>query len=602
MKLKHYQELAKSILENEEEIKLSSLFDSIDTAIDGGNPLPKELRDLPWMVEYKSTSVHDAYAAARKTMASSKVKINVMPPFANAMNAQEARDIEDILDYNFWLTNRKSANRPMNSIANHAARYQSLVVEVIDNDYQYKGRNDARSKAVRRSGRFTWKIHDRRTAHPRFSDSILEDILIARIVTVQDLLDQFGEEAVKDIAADAKTDAKSSKKDWRETTGTLFTWYDYENRVEWFSMNGDDIDSSGGVDGYEIINKKHKLGFIPFACCYEDDPIIKAVVDTDQLDNLNILLSMRYALIAATVAQARTWTKTVSGEGVSVDYTNPAAQVQLKTNEEIGQMPPAQTDPNINNIIQDGRSEIASATSVSRILSSLDSMASNTPYSTISALIQSALQSLVDVRNLIERAVEGAICIELYWAKYSKQPIYGQRMKKVGLYDDTKLLGAMLKLDPQEGDDWPDKWIITVQLRPNSPTDRQERLNFAINAREKLLLSRASAFETAGIEDDPEVSLMEYGDEQERIAEIQASAQRILNAPEIEKQQKLMEIQAGIQQQQQQQAAEQAAAQNEQGSMGQTPATGGMPNAMNDPNATRETITGESAQMTNGGG
>lgn len=601
MKLSYYTKIAKSILEADEEKEKSVLFGNIDTAIDGGNGLPEAIASLPWMVEYKSASVHDAYAAARKTMASSKVKINVMPPFANPQNAQEAKNIEDILTYNFWLSDRKTSKGIMDRISEFATRYLAFGIEIIDNYFQTKGDSSARAKAIRRSGRFTWKFHDRRTIHPRFSDSIMEDVLIARIVTVQDLIEKFGEEdtkeiSIKEIIDDAKSESKKNKVDYLETTGTLFTWWDYDNRVEWFSMNGDNIDTSGGDDAYQIINVKNKIGFIPIVCVEKDDPILKAVVDTDQLDNLNIMLSMRYALIAATVAQARTWSKTASGEGVPVDHSNPAAQVQMKLNEDFGVTQPAQTDPNIDKIIAASQSDIASATSVSRIISSMDSMAGNTPYSTISALMQSALQSLVDIRTLIERGIEQALCIEMYWSKYTKEPLNGQRMKKVGLYDDTKMLGAMLTLDPQQSDDWPDKWIVTVQLRPNSPTDRQERLNFAINAQEKLLLSRESAFDIAGIDDDPEVSLMEWADTQMKVAKVQADIKRILNQPDIEMQTQVAQ-------------AQQAAAQlpqgqeptpNPNGSMGQTPATGGTPDAMNDPTATREAITGQSSQMTSG--
>lgn len=598
-KLKHYQELAQLILESDEEKEKAKLYDKIDVAIMGGNELPASIMDLPWMVQYKSASVHDAYSAARKTMGSSKVQITVMPPFANEMNAKEAKIIEDILEYNFWLTNRKAARRPINQVADFATRYLAVAVEIIDNEYEYKGQKSPRVKAVKRSGRFTWKVMDPRIVHPRFSDAILEDVLVTRIVSVQDLVDKFGEELTKSIVDDTKDQNK--KADLRDTVGVLYTFYDYEDRAEWFVFGDEVMTNGGGDDAYEILNKKHKLGFIPFVCAYEEDPILKAVVDTGQLDNLNIMLSMRYALIAATVAQARTWTKTASGEGVPVDYTNPAAQVQMKLNEEAGQMNPAQTDPNINTVINDFKKEIANSTSVSQILSSMDSMASGTPYSTISALMQSALQSLVDIRNLMERLIEGALCVELYWSKYSKTAITGQRMKKVGMYDDTKMMGAMMSLDPQDSDDWPDKWTITVQLRPNSPTDRQERLNFAINAGEKMHISRATQFEIAGIDDDPEVSLMEYGDDQQKLAEIQANAKRILLAPDLEMQMQMLQAQAGVQQQQmaQQQAAEQAP---EGGSMGRTPATGGVPPAMQNPEATREQITGKSAQMTSGGG
>lgn len=570
MDLKHYQEIAQSVLKDAAgKIRMA---DKIDKAIDGGAELPDAIKSLPWMVHFKSTSIHDAYAAARKTIVASSVAIDVLPPLPNAPTLQEARNIEKTLEYQFWLANRKASRRPLAAIADSASRYLAVAIQIIDNEHEYKGQKGARIDAIKQTGRFTWKVHDIRSVHPRFSDSIMEDVLLAQVVNIQTLHDKFGEEACAGIEVDEKTQK-------RDQWGTLYDFWNYEKRVVWFSKTGKKVDQTGGGNkACQIINEDHGLGFLPWIYVYEDDPILKAAVDTDQLENLNILLSMRYALIAATVAQARSWSKTVSGEGVPIDYSDPAAQVQLKTNEEFGVTAPAQTDPNLNVVIQGSEAQIANSTSVSRILSAMDSIASNTPYSTISALMQSALQSLIEVRQLCERGIEQGLCHHLYWSKYTKKSIQGRRLKKTGMHDETMAVGASVEIQPQDAENWPADWKVTVQLKPNSPTDRQERLNFAINAQEKMQISRNDAFELAGIDSDPDVSLAEYGDYQMKLADIQAKAKRILMKPDLEFQQAVLKLQ-----------------QPTKPSMGQTPATGGPPAAMDNPNATREQITGETA-------
>lgn len=589
MKLEYYQNIAQKVIENDD--KRNMLFDKIDQSINGGGELPPAIRKLPWMVHFKSTSIHDAFAAARKTIAASLLSVDVLPPIANPPTMMEAKKIEDVLEYGWWQLNRRSAMRPISQIADSTARYLAVAYEVVDNEHEYKGQSGPRIKAIKNAGRYTWKFSNVRNNHPRFSDSIMEDHLLAQTFSIQEIVDRYGEEETQKIVDEVMKGGSEREKGvlLRKTYGTLYDFYDYDNRAVWFSLaGGKNIDKTGGGNkAFKIMIEKNKLGFIPRVYSYDDDPILKAAVETNQLEQLNILLSMRYALIAATVAQARSWSKTVSGEGVNVDYGNPDAQVQLKMNEEFGNTQPAQTDPNLNNIINESRSEISNSTSVSRILSAMDTMAGGTPYSTISALQQSALQSLIEIRQVGEKAIEDGFCHQLYWAKYTKKPIYGQKLRKTGMYDETMAMGAQVAVVPQEADEYPGDWKITVQLKPNNQTDRQERLNFAINAQKQLFISRNSAFEKAGIEDDPEVSLLEYADDQMKIAQIQADAKRILMAPDlemIEAQMKLQQKQAQAQQPQQPPPAD---------PMGQTPATGGLPSAMQDPSATRENITGE---------
>jgi len=534
--LKYYQNMAVALLEENKE--RNKFYDSVDTAVAGGGPLPAAIRNLPWMVHFRSTSLHDAYAAARRTLVSSKLNVNVLPPSGDSNTAKSAERMERLLEYNFWLANQRGPKAPIVKIVSNALKYMAVAYQVVDVNEEYSGQKGPRIDAIKRAGRFSKRHHDVKNVHARWSDDILESVLVAQLNTGQELVDTYGKDhkAIKRMMRDLKSQKDMEGVDLMQTKFGHFILMDYVDKVIW--IEGVDELVPGSDSPYEIMRKEHKLGFLPFVYNVGDDPLLKSAIETNQLENLNILLSMRYALIAATVAQARTWSKTPSGEGVFIDHSDPASQAQMRTGEEFGVLQPSQTDPHLSEVIGTLESGIANTTAVSRMLSSMDTIAANTPYSTINAMMQAALSSLVEIRILCEKSIADGMYQELHWVTKTGKPITGRRLKRTGLYDDMMNVGAYLSLGKDHFDA---NWNITVQLKPNSPTDRQERMTYAMNTSERWNLPRSWAMDEAGIEIDPEVALSQWGDEQMKIATITADVERVQLQPQFEMQQALMQ-------------------------------------------------------------
>lgn len=582
MNLKFYQNLASAMIEADRDN--IALYQKIDVAHAGGNELPESIRSLPWMVEIKSTSVHDALAAARRALLSSFVEIDVLPPMPNEMTALAAEQLERALEFQFMQARKRSVVNPLACIVDNVLRYMSVAVQIIDNEFEYKKVTGNKKDAILRAGRYTWEVFDRKSVHAGWSSNVLERVLSVQELTIQQIVDKYEFDAngkpnkgVTRLVADSAEKKENKGKDLAEITTYLFDYVDYEERCIWTCD-----DPKGGGEGYTIYKGENKLKFIPWVFRSGDDPLVKAAVETNQLDNLNIMLSMRYALIAATVAQARTWSRTPTGEGVYVDHSNPDAQAQLAQGEEVGILPPSQTDPNIHTVIQTLENAISNTTSVSPILSSSASLGANMPYSTMSAMIQLALSSLVEIRQMVEAVIEDGLYRQICWVKYTDKPLTGRRVKKAGMYDETMNIGAAVVIDPGAVDA---QWDISVTLKPNSPTDRQERMSYALNMAKQANLPRAWVLEAAGIEVDAKVSLAEWADEQVAIARVQAEVQKIMGEAQLALQQQVQAAQA--QQQNAQVAPDQSM--NETGS----PNSGYPPPAMQNPNSTFETVTGE---------
>ena len=240
----------------------------------------------------------------------------------------------------------------------------------------------------------------------------------------------------------------------------------------------------------------------------------------------------------------------------------------------------------------------------SRILTAAAEIAGSAPFATFNAMMQTAISQLSDKVQTAEAALEDAFIQKLYWIHSSKIPLVGYRMQnRLGSETDAFMRkGSQVIINPEDFD--PERLNVSVRLRPDTPTDRQTRLQEAILLHERFPISWEDALENAGM-DNLEFDQEGWMQEKFDAAKVQAEVQRILQEPQME----LLQAQAAAQQaqqaqQQQQQMQQQSQRQPEpQGgplatfSQGQSPNAGGFPAAIGAPGQTREMITG----MTQGG-
>jgi hypothetical protein len=212
-------------------------------------------------------------------------------------------------------------------------------------------------------------------------------------------------------------------------------------------------------------------------------------------------------------------------------------------------------------------------------------LASNTAFAAYNQQVQIALNAIKPYRELAEQVL-GDICETMCrWIAISPDAIEAVGNKK----DD---LGKRYAMIPEEINT--EDLCITVELKPDVPTDRMERINAASVAHQQLHYSTESGLEDIGVADpqkeirrDMYERLLE-NEIQNDIARSQAQVQL-----EVEEAKLKMQTEAQMAMQQQQMAQQQQMQQQQpvQGP-GFNPNSGGTPPAMASPNATREGVTG----------
>ena len=558
--------------------------------------LPPGLKGKAWVRKFVATGPHDAMIAAARAFSNKDPFINVQP--LSPTDKDNAENIETVLAWHMSRAKRRSPKDPIYEMMLSAVKYSEIAFQVLYIPHELK-REGTRLKHISGGGDFAFRVHNPQNIHVKYSDYGLEGVGVTSIMTASAAADMFGDknDGVKKMKAQLiGLDKKESLESLMDDTKiTFFDYTDHENRAVWGAFGESD---SVGND-FVFIDEPHNLPFFPWVYRRDDHPLMKPIVDADLYSNINNLLTLRYYTTISRVAQAGSWSKTASGEGVEVDYTDPAGQVKLGLQDEFGVLQPAQIDPNINLLIQDVNADIRQAT-VAEALTTIEKFAGGAPFSTVNAILQAAIASLSPISKLGEAGLEDGLYQMLHWVKKSGRPLLGYMTKNKNKDRPEMSEGAQIVIKPDEID--PDNMYIKVTLQADTPSDKQQRINMA-NEMLKLGVTPQYAMETNGIEytEQNYADFLEYTYMQ---AEVSADVQRIQMKPQLEVQQMQMEqqqqmqaqAQKQMQQQTSQQAMESANAQPYQQTRGRSPM--GNPPAQSVPGQGREQITGE----TMGGG
>ena len=594
--LEYYQEIASQTVENDR--PFVEMAQEIDKMWNCEWELPEGMKDKDWMREFITTAPHDAMWAAGRSSVARQPNISVMP-FGTA-DADRAEQIEGLLDWHFFQTVRRSAKNPFIDIAMSAVKYSRVAMQTVYIPHEFKG--DKRLTRMRRNGDFALKVHNPQNVHAEYNEFGLESVTLAVPKTGRELVILYPE---MEEAIVSQIDVAGDDFNYylNKTVFTLWDYTDWDDRIIWFTPGiGSNTlaPNAGGLT--EIMRKPHGLDFLPWVFKQDDNPLMKPVIDAKLFNNANILESLRYFLVVSTVAQARSWSKTPTGEGVEIDYSEPASQVQMTSQQDFGILQPSQLDPNLSMLIDSVRGDIRQTT-VAEALTTIDRLSSGTPFATVNAILQASIESLSPIHKVIENSIEESLYQLLSWVKKSGIALTGYKRKKTSDTQEDKMKGAELILNDTDFD--PKDIYLTVTLNTETATDRDAAINRAILVSSRLPISPRKALEDNGYDynqaDFEEFALWGYVN-----SEHQADMQRILMQPELEAAQ--MQQQMAMQAQQQQQGAQQQAMQQqaqmsaEQGDMNQgeggqpifegAQGEAGLSPASINPSGTRETMGG----------
>jgi hypothetical protein len=436
-----------------------------------------------------------------------------------------------------------------------------------------------------------WMVNIRhpKDIHVNYSDVVPEEVLYVSKWRIQNILDFYGK-AAKEI------------KKW-VNDGNPANLYDYLYIYEYTSIDRKIVwagaDPNCGGDTYHIINEDNALPFLPWACRvggttletdsqYQVDPLLASVYRSGDWETVNIAQSLLASDMIARAAAPRHLFTGPGGEVVEFDYGTPGGRVNAPAGVIYTPIPVEPVDQNLPTVVSMLTQAIAKSTLPS-IMTQGD-IPANIQYATMNMAIQSGVAKIRPYRDLSEQVTADICKLFFKWIKHNGDSVFMNGMSKADYGKQYILVPAEL----------PERMFLTVELAPDVPTDRQQRITAAATARRELGYSQESALEEIGVT-DPKREMDQSYREKTKEAIFQNEMSLMQQKDQMDLQ--LQNQQAQMQMQQEAQAQQMQAQMNQQtnnqgleqpinGGQQNNPSGGGLPPAMADPTQTREMQTG----------
>jgi hypothetical protein len=444
-----------------------------------------------------------------------------------------------------------------------------------------------------------------------------EAVLLAQVRRAKDVADEFG-----DAAREALKELLALPPGEEEAFVVLYDYWDYEVRVVWAVVSdarGTPVGNFGpdttvgtqvslktrgkakGASGRRgepmviLPPTEHGLDFIPWALRmggsnlekdeeHKRRPLLYPVRQSGLWKSQNIARTLYFSEVFAHAAAPRMKEEGTNPAEAEVDYGDPTRKAKVPTGNVLTPLNP----PAIDQALSEIDDRMTSSTNKSTV-GQLSSLPSGTSFAAVNLYTQTELSKLKPYQQLAEDAIADVLEIMLLWTAFTGIPLeaYGTGKEDRGLE---------YVIEPEEIPT--DAIYIDVELKPDVPTDRLQRINAAAIAVNSLNYPVESALEDIGV-NDPQTAMRQRF--YERMVEGMVNNQIRQQQMELE-----MGMQMQMQQVQQMQEMEAARAMQMQEAqammgpqgipgaegMGYNPAMGGIPPALLNPEATMEGQTG----------
>ena len=559
-----------------------------DKAFEAYRDMYRNYWELPagvpeYIIRTTDHSPHDAIQAGVRVLSSIFPKITVYPSDPSEDQKERANKIERLLKWHLMSADRRRPTGVVSDIVLSALLYAAVGAMVIDLDWQIDqaaGLNaeTARMKALRRHSRFVVNTYYPGDLHVLRSSYGTEGVLLAQLRLASEVVAEWGDMAKKlnDLAKEGKVIE-------------YYDWMDFEERVVWCKPE------QGGP--IKIVTpSKHELPFMPWVALMggstiesqEEDryhPMLYPLYKTGAWSMMNTLKSFIYTDSILPMFKEEIAVEGLpEGQTVERDYLDPAKIMYVPPGGSARPLPRQPNDPAKMEAIEMLASDIERAT-VSRTLQG-ESVASGVSFAALNLHSQIAIGALKPGKELAEKALAELSALVLLWTSHTGKPLEGFGMNK------KTDLGMEYVLPADEIE--PDEIYISVELKPDNPTDAVQRANAGIMLNQ-IGYPKEYVLEMAGAE-DPQKALEIYWLERLKEARVQNQIDHERLMMEMEHQQMMQEM--TMAQDQQQMEAQQIAQQQQMegpfvGGQGWNAAQGGMPPAMAFPEGTREEVQGE---------
>ncbi len=594
--LKHYVNLAKRMIQYDK--NRDAMFLQQDAMWRREWTLPEGMEDTDWIRKVVSTDGHDAVRAGTRVLSALDERIKVLPLSEEADERERVARVGKALKWHLSNAARRRRTSVRRDLVLSALRYDEICAKVVFLPHHLKtikdlGGDTRRVKAAMRYGPFAIMVENPRSVHTRYSDLMPEAVVQVSVKPIDELIAFWGK-----AASDIK---KALKQDESIRYAVEVDYMDHGERAVFAFLQASSVMPPTdllGEKAYPIIEPmKHDLQFLPWVCrtggtTLEADakdqriPLLYSIYD--YWVNQSILQTILLSEVISYAAAPRIEIESMNPDAVEVDYNEPNRPIVHDTQSAVRALNPPQIDAAVATLEQFFGGAIEKAT-VAKILQG-GQIPAGAAYATLNLATLTALGTLKPYKELAELGLSDILMQMLLWVHYS-----GKGVKALGT--GKKDTGKVYEIRPSDVD--PDNIHIIVELEPDLPVDRQQRINAAATAVERLGMSQASALEQVGVT-DPEAEI-ERGMREQTVNYYWQKSIQLDQA-----QTQLAMQQAQVQMQQAQMAQQQQGApmgpQGIPGVGGQqwNPAEGGMPAQVGAPGATREmqagrTRTGEEA-------
>ena len=489
--------------------------------------LPSPLDELEWVVPFKSAAVYNALRGGERALSGLDIRPSLHPLTVQKAAGVDEGDAaeqtvskwEQILKWNYDRAAARRGNLGPSMIWN-ALVYDEIVLQLIHLPTQIAildqlQVNTNRHEAALRYGQFVIKLHDAKGVHVTYSDYMPEQVMGSSVMTASQLVNNFGNGA-KEVA-----DKIAGDPEYADTPYVVGDYTDYETHFIWATEGNTESALLDG--GFTIMSEENEWPFLNYVAVsggtiteekpeFQRKPLVFPVVKAQMWLITNIIGTL---MTSQAIAEGNSPTHLFEGvgaENILLDLTEPGGRIDIPNSlVSYEQLSRLQVDPGLREMLDRYESDINRATLPS-VLVTAESLPGET-FSGYNLRVQTAIGALLPYKRLAEKADWGVFELMLLYSHYSEVDLegYGSGMKKWEI---------------AHGDINPDAIIGSVELSPDVPIDRLQKITAAVTLATQLNYSPKRVMEFLG-ETDPQGALEDYIQWQFYLAKMQGKIQKI---------------------------------------------------------------------------
>jgi len=454
--------------------------------------LPAPLSIFDWIRKVVTTVPYDEVRAVVRALSNLKGGISVHPlTVLKDIGGEDPDEKRAKTRANEWETTlewclRRIEKRGISIVEDmiqSAAVYDVVLAQVIHMPTQLKAAGSfgkEREVAFVRIGDWAVRLADPNQVYWTLSDYGLEEVLHVRMRTAGEVVRIWGDaaSAASKKIAEAKSKAEAEKQPYVE-----FEYVSHEDgKSVWLQEGTSPEQISKPIVVLKpqpwLMFEGKQVPFLPWAIAqggtrsdpdpeFQLRPILFPMYRAEQFATANIMGTIMVSQALAKMAEPGGVITSPDADSVTIDYTDPSQLMRLHPGEVYQQLVKQGLEPRFREAFD--RLEAAmQRTSGVDVLASGRPLSGEQPFAGYSLQVQQALVQVGGVKRLGEKGIESILELILLTTFYSGGQLVGYAPGKTKRY----------VIDSEKID--PDNIHIDVELKPDVPIDRVQRVQAAV--------------------------------------------------------------------------------------------------------------------------